>query len=563
MTEEELIDQAEAAGGATKWAAYLKMCGPGFLQSACTIGGGTLASCLFMGSMVGMAGLWIQPTAIVFGVIVLVLIAHVTLAENENPFTMINKHASPVLGWGWLIASAAANMIWVLPQYNLAVGALTQNVFPEALGTDTQGKAIATALVAIVATAIISIQLKGGKSARLFDRVIQLIVALIVLCFGAVVVKLLSTGELSIGAMLAGLVPNPSLMTAPAETYNEMLAACGETKEFWSNEITKTQKNIIFGAIGASVGINMTFLLPYTLRDRGWGKKHLTLSKIDLGMGLVLPFALVTLFVISAASTTLHGKADPALTSWKFSAPGETAPGQLGKYRGSLEKCAKSVHGDAYPEDADAQNALLDAMPEADKVVAAATLKHGTAALAAPLQKLFGGEIGMKIFGIGVVFIALSTILMLMLINGYCFEAAFGLPRWIGCLGVLDGALGPFVWGKHGAYLAVPTSVIGLMLFPIAIWGFFFVAREKKLGEYRLKTLGTVVCGFVAVLYTGLSGWAAHGKIGWAGPGLMVVIGIAALLTSPLMRKGGSGEPPAGEGGSGSDDEEQPAESVA
>ena len=62
MTEEELIDQAEAAGGAKKFATYLKMCGPGFLQSACTIGGGTLGSCLFMGSMVGMAGLWIQPT---------------------------------------------------------------------------------------------------------------------------------------------------------------------------------------------------------------------------------------------------------------------------------------------------------------------------------------------------------------------------------------------------------------------------------------------------------------------------------------------------------------------
>ena len=39
---------------------------------------------------------------------------------------------------------------------------------------------------------------------------------------------------------------------------------------------------------------------------------------------------------------------------------------------------------------------------------------------------------------------------------------------------------------KTGAYLAVPTSVIGLTLLPIAIWAFFFVGREKKLGKERI-----------------------------------------------------------------------------
>jgi Mn2+/Fe2+ NRAMP family transporter len=536
VTEEELIDQAEAAGGISKWAKYLKMCGPGFLQSACTIGGGTLASCLFMGSIAGLGGLWIQPMAIVLGVIVLGLIAHVTLANDENPLHLINKNASPVLGWGWLIATVAANMIWVLPQYNLAVGALTKNVAPGLLGGDS-GKAVATIGVAVVATAIIMLQLKGGKSARIFDRVIQITIALIVLCFGAVVFKLLSNGDLSIGAMLSGLVPKPSLMSEPAATYADLLAACGETKAYWSAQITSTQKNVIFAAIGASVGINMTFLLPYTLRDRKWGKKHMSLSKIDLSVGLVIPFVLVTVFVISAASTTLHTKVDASLTGWSFVAPGETEPGQLGKYRGSLEGVAKTVHEDWASLDDNAKNLALDALPAADKGIASATLKHGTAALAAPLQELFGGSAGTLIFGIGVVFIALSTILMLMLINGYALEAAFGLPRYVGCLLVLDGVLGPFIWGKTGAYLAVPTSVIGLTLLPIAIWAFFFVAKSKKMGEHRLGGLGTVVCAIVAIIYTYLSGWAAYGKIGMLGPGIMIAIAIAALLTSPLMRK--------------------------
>ncbi|MFT5127671.1 MAG: Mn2+/Fe2+ NRAMP family transporter [Rhodothermales bacterium] len=551
MTDEELIDQAEAAGGVSKWAKYLKMCGPGFLQSACTIGGGTLASCLFMGSIAGLSGLWIQPIAIVLGVIVLGLIAHVTLANDENPFHLINRTASPVLGWGWLIATVAANMIWVLPQYNLAVGALTKNVAPGLLGGDN-GKAIATIGVAVVATAIIMLQLRGGKSARIFDRVIQVTIALIVLCFGAVVFKLLSNGDLSIGAMLSGLVPKPSLMSEPASTYTDLLAACGETKAYWSAQITSTQKNVIFAAIGASVGINMTFLLPYTLRDRKWGKKHMSLSKIDLSVGLVIPFVLVTVFVISAASTTLHTKVDASLTGWSFASPSETEPGQLGKYRDSLSKLAVELNGEAFPKKPKdfeklekeaqeeilvAQNPYLDKISVADRAIASATLKHGTAALAAPLKELFGGSAGTLIFGIGVVFIALSTILMLMLINGYALEAAFGLPRYVGCLLVLDGVLGPFIWGKTGAYLAVPTSVIGLTLLPIAIWAFFFVAKSKKMGEHRLGGLGTVVCAVVALIYTYLSGWAAYGKIGMLGPGIMIAIAIAALLTSPLVRK--------------------------
>ena len=45
--------------------------------------------------------------------------------------------------------------------------------------------------------------------------------------------------------------------------------------------------------------------------------------------------------------------------------------------------------------------------------------------------------------------------------------------------------------------------------------------------------------------------------VGWAGPGIMVLIAIAALLTSPLMRKKSSGEPPA------DDDGDKPAEASA
>jgi Mn2+/Fe2+ NRAMP family transporter len=50
--------------------------------------------------------------------------------------------------------------------------------------------------------------------------------------------------------------------------------------------------------LGAAVGINMTFLYPYSLLAKGWRGEHKTLARWDLGMSMFLPFVLVTSLVI-------------------------------------------------------------------------------------------------------------------------------------------------------------------------------------------------------------------------------------------------------------------------
>ena len=66
----------------------------------------------------------------ILGVIMLCAISYVTLSTGESPFHGIRKHVNPVMAWGWAIASLLANMVWVLPQYSLAYGAITENLFP-------------------------------------------------------------------------------------------------------------------------------------------------------------------------------------------------------------------------------------------------------------------------------------------------------------------------------------------------------------------------------------------------------------------------------------------------
>ena len=63
-------------------------------------------------------------------------IAYVTLSTGERPLRAINKHVNPMLGWGWLFASMAANIVWSMPQYALATASFQQNLFPKIFGTD-------------------------------------------------------------------------------------------------------------------------------------------------------------------------------------------------------------------------------------------------------------------------------------------------------------------------------------------------------------------------------------------------------------------------------------------
>ena len=119
--EKQYRAHADASGLVSRLGAYAKLSGPGWLQSAITLGGGSLASSLFLGVLAGTSLLWLQPVAIILGVIMLCAISHVTLSTGQSPFVSINREINPVLGWGWAVATIMANIVWCLPQFNPAL----------------------------------------------------------------------------------------------------------------------------------------------------------------------------------------------------------------------------------------------------------------------------------------------------------------------------------------------------------------------------------------------------------------------------------------------------------
>ena len=106
--DRQLLMDAEARGASARLRAMVRLSGPGWLQSAITLGGGSLTGALFLGVLGGYNMLWIQLVAIVLGVIMLSAISYVTLTTGKRPFQAINEHINPALGWSWALATCTA-----------------------------------------------------------------------------------------------------------------------------------------------------------------------------------------------------------------------------------------------------------------------------------------------------------------------------------------------------------------------------------------------------------------------------------------------------------------------
>ena len=265
---------------------YLRLIGPGYLQSAMTLGGGTAASALFAGAIFGYALLWVAPVAMIFGIIMLAAVSYQTLSTGERPFAAMSRYAGPFFAWGWALGALVASIIWHFPQYNLAAGVLVD--MGSVAGID--GVPPWTMSLVVLAWAIALSFMYGGSPAliRWYERLLKYMVWGIVLCFGWVVIR---TGVDDWGALFKGFIP----FQIPA------------AKELPSGETIQGATLVISG-LAAAVGINMVFLYPYSLLARGWGREHRRLARFDLWSGMFLPYLLAASLMTIATANTLYGE---------------------------------------------------------------------------------------------------------------------------------------------------------------------------------------------------------------------------------------------------------------
>ncbi len=303
--EQAQLAQLAARPALSRIPAYLRLSGPGWLQGAMTLGGGSAITSLTFGAVYGYELLWVQPVAMLIGCVMLFALSHQTLSTGEKPFDAMRRHVHPALAWLWAIAALASSIIWGFSHYPLSAGML-EEVVAVATGFSLQDSGGSGREAYLFALAVVVWGLcaytawhygKGGRAVTLFETAIKFLSGMIILAFAWVVIRASAGGQVDWGAVIAGYVPGRLPQDAAGVTT-------------------------VMAALGTAVGINMTFVYGYTLLDRGWGRAHRELSRYDIVMGLVLPYVLVTGLISIAAAGAFHGS--------DMSVQGKLSPAQAG-----------------------------------------------------------------------------------------------------------------------------------------------------------------------------------------------------------------------------------------
>lgn len=515
---------------------YGKQSGPGWIQAAVTLGGGTLVSALYLGVVGGYEFLWLQPLAMLMGYVLLAAISHVTLSKTrheDRPFKLVQKHVSKPLAWGWLVATVIANVVFCSAQFALGTDALQGS-----LGLEGLNPFVITFFLFLVGASLMWLFSQESRASRIVDGTIKVLVGLIVLCFMGVVIVIGLNGDIQWSELFNGLLPDFSALFKPTETYTETIQQTGQFQEYWRGYISGSQRDIIIGAFGTAVGINMTFLLPYTLLKKKWKREDRTLARYDLFFGLLIPFILGASFLIIASASQFHGKKDSIVN--------EQA------YHQVLDSRLESEYPDLKSKSQAELKELRASVPQADRDLAVMLAKRTVTDLSVSLRPVLGDWSNL-IFGIGVLAMAISTMLVHMMINGYAIAEAFGQPdkRKLFLAGALipafAGFISPIIWsGEIKTALAVPASVIATTLLPIAYLIFWLLLNSKKaMGDDRPKKrfqINALMLLAISVA-TFASVWALMSKIeskatfeqyfGWIGiigMPLLIVLGIYSFF---------------------------------
>jgi len=285
--EKRELSALERKGTLARWKGYMSMTGPGWLQSAITLGGGSAIASLYLGAHYQYRLLWVQPLAMLVGIIMMAAASHQTLSTCERPFEAMKRFVHPAVAWAWAIAAIVASIAFHLPQHALA-GGVTEDMIRVATGWQATGTARTALLLGIafvymcVSTLITWNYGRGLRGVKLYERILRTLVLAIIVAFLVVIVRSAIAGKIEWGKLFRGFLP----LHVPGDPV-------GVTK--------------IMAAFGAAVGINQTFLFGYSQLARGWGREHRGLARFDLFTGMFIPFVVATSLMVIAAGCTIYG----------------------------------------------------------------------------------------------------------------------------------------------------------------------------------------------------------------------------------------------------------------
>jgi len=276
-----------------------------------TLGAGSAAASVVAGASFGYKLLWVQPVAMFLGIMMFVAMSNIVLTVKDRPYWGFMGEMRKI--WGplillvffWAVGTVMASVIWHFPQYGLAAGAVrsvVQQFSPDAVlqteaGFTSLGYAVSFAaglVILLINMFVVFNYGRGGVGIRIYEWFLRCMIGLVFLTFLMVVI--LNFNKIEWLEMLKGFIGwyalDGTLFSDPATT------------------------TLMLGMLGAAVGINMTFMYPYSLLKKNWGTEHKTLAKWDLAMTMFIPFTVITsLIMIGMTVSGIYDGSDVVQTA--------------------------------------------------------------------------------------------------------------------------------------------------------------------------------------------------------------------------------------------------------
>lgn len=411
--ESEALIELEKKPFREKVKGYYKLTGPAWMQSAMTLGAGSAAASVVAGAFYGYQLLWVQPIAMLLGICMMAALGNITLTKGERAYEIVRREIHPSVAFLWALATVVATVVWHFGQYALLGGAAHDlaNVATGAGEANPLSKTTETLVRFGAGFLILGINIAltwnyGSKPAgiKAYEGFIRWMIRLVMLAFLGVVAVQIVRGGIDWGALFKGFIP--SIPDRPGA-------------------LTTT-----LGAIGAAVGINMTFLYPYSILAKGWGPHHKGLARFDLTTSLLIPYVILTSLIIIGMAATIH---QPPFGTILASQP---TPGGF------------------------------------KPIEAAQSLKD-----------VLGGPFGRIVFDLGFIGMACGAISAHMVCCGFTVCEMFGLkytPKryrmftLVPAIGILGVMIQQPIW------LPVIASAIAFTMLPIAYISFFYLNNKKS-----------------------------------------------------------------------------------
>jgi manganese transport protein len=256
---------------------HLRIGGPGFMDSALTLGAGTMTAAMLSGALFGYKTMWLLWVSMGLGLFMMAAMARFTCRGGFRIIDVQNRFHGWIVGslMTALIGTAAVAVIFNYGQYSLGTH-LIESLTPM-IGFKFPRQINWMIYMALTSVLILNYGQRGRRGIRLVENFMKLSIGIMLVCFGAC----LAVVGVKWGAFFKGLfVP-----WLPSGVQG---------------------LDLFIASSAAAIGVMDWVFFHYAGLARGWGRKHETQARFDVFVGLFLPFVIVNYLVIGVFAGTLY-----------------------------------------------------------------------------------------------------------------------------------------------------------------------------------------------------------------------------------------------------------------